>query len=65
MQIKKSLRALRGAKELTLKEASKKLNISISTLLRWEKGETFPNVKEIEKIAEVYDCDQSSIFFKT
>lgn len=59
-----SLRALRGSREMTREQAAQKIGVSVSTLSRWEKGQTFPNIKEIKKICEVYDCLPSSIFFK-
>lgn len=58
-----SLRAARVNANLTLKQAAKKIGVSVSTLSKWEKnpGEVAPN-KQF-RIEKVYKFPSDYIFF--
>ncbi len=60
---KMTLKALRVNVGLTQKEGSKRIGVSQKTLMNWEKGNTYPNQKQIEKICEVYDVSYDYINF--
>ena len=58
-----TLKAARVNAGFTQKEASKKIDVSISTLKNWEKGVTYPKQPHIMKICEVYGIQYDHIFF--
>lgn len=60
---KATLKALRTNKGLTLKEASKLLEINIVTLSSYENARTFPDVITINKILELYETSYDNINF--
>lgn len=58
-----SLKAARVNANLTQEEAAIKLGVSISTIKKWEKGETFPKQPKINQICELYGISYDHIFF--
>lgn len=58
-----TLEALRVSNGYTQEQAADKLGISVQTLVSWEKGRTFPNVKQIRKIEDVYKTSYNDINF--
>ena len=58
-----TLKAARVNKGLTQPEAAKLIGVSKTTIINWERGKSFPDVKEIKKIEEVYGIGYNSIFF--
>lgn len=58
-----TLKAARVNKQLTQKEAAKKLGISDRTLYLWENGKCFPDVPQIAKIEELYGIPYNDIIF--
>ena len=60
---KMSLRAARVNSGITQKEAAKKLGISNSTLGKWEKGTSFPNVKKLDELCELYGITYNDLIF--
>ena len=58
-----TLKALRVNAGMTQVEAATKLGISEETLGNWEKGKTFPNVKDLQKIEILYSIPYSGINF--
>ena len=60
---KMKLKALRVNKGYTQEVAAKKIGVSQKTLSNWEKGITFPDQKQIDKICEVYDTSYDYINF--
>ncbi|KXU12295.1 Phage protein [Streptococcus oralis] len=60
---KMTLKMLRVRANLSQEEAAKKLDISPSTLSKWEHGKSFPDVPNISKIEELYDTTYSNIIF--
>ena len=58
-----TLRACRVNKNLTQKEAAKKLGISRESLSNYELGRTFPDVPLIKKIEQLYGVFYADIIF--
>lgn len=58
-----TLRAARVNAGFTQAMAAKQLNISVSTLKRWETCKSYPKQPEIEKLCKLYDIDYDFIFF--
>lgn len=63
MTSKLTLRAIRVNQGLSLEEASIKLGVSKDTLSNWERGITYPNALQIERIIEVYKIPYECIKF--
>ena len=61
--MKISLASARVNAGLTQKEAAAMLGVSNSTLSSWEKGNSFPNAQQIEKICELYVVTYDNINF--
>ena len=61
--IKISLAAARVNAELTLEQASKLLNVSKNTLIKWEKGLSYPTWDKVQLIGEVYNFPTDHIIF--
>lgn len=60
--MKVSLRALRVNRNMSQAEACKALKIGRATLYKWETNSTFPNLKQLARICEVYRCRPEDIF---
>jgi len=60
---KATLKALRINKGLTLEQASKELDVNITTLSSYENAKTFPDVQTINKILELYETTYDNINF--
>lgn len=58
-----TLKAARVNKELTQKEAAKKIGVSVETLAKWESGATFPSVVRIPAIEHVYGFKYGELNF--
>jgi len=58
-----TLKAARVNKGLTQPEAARLIGVSKTTIINWERGKSFPDVKEIKKIEEVYGIGYNNIFF--
>lgn len=58
-----TLESARVNKKLTQEQASELLGVSIGTLRNWEKGVTFPDQPQIERICEVYELSYDNIIF--
>lgn len=61
--MKISLAAARKNLDLTQKEAAAMLGVSNNTLCNWEKGKSFPDAQQIEKICELYCVSYDNINF--
>ena len=54
---------MRSKRKITLRELEKMTGISRSTLSRYEKsGNEDANIKNIEKIAKVFNCKMTDLF---
>lgn len=58
-----SLKALRVNKTLTQEQAGKLIGVRKETISNWEKGKTFPDVEQIQKIEKVYGVKYDNINF--
>ena len=58
-----SLAAARINAGFSQEEAAKALNISRSTLIKYESGETVPNWDTVKAIEELYQYPADNIFF--
>lgn len=58
-----TLEAARVNAGLKQAEAAAKLGITPETLSRWEKGKSFPNVKQINEIEKLYKLTYAEINF--
>lgn len=64
MSFSKEIKMLRERLYLTQNEFAKALNVSFSTVNRWEKGKARPNIstmKEVKKFCEDKEVDYSSV----
>lgn len=61
--IKITLASARLNAGFTQAKAAKEIGVSISTLRKWEKGETFPTQPDIEKICALYGIPYDNIKF--
>lgn len=61
--IKLTLKAARVNAGFTQKEAAEKLGISNVTLCNWEKGVSFPDAQQIQKICELYGVSYDNLIF--
>ena len=60
---KMTLKAARVNAGYTQQEAAELLGIAKATLVKWEKGKTFPDAPAIEKICSVYHSHYDNISF--
>lgn len=58
-----TLKALRANANLTQHETAKKIGVSTTTWSKWENGERYPNVKQVEKIEELFGVSYNDIIF--
>lgn len=59
------LKKIRELKGLTRTELAKLLNISYRTLLRWEKGESAPSIKELRELTRILEVPESYLLGKS
>lgn len=62
-RMKMTLKALRVNADMTQKETAERLGISVSTLMFWEQGKRYPNVKDIQKIEKLFNVNYDDIIF--
>lgn len=58
-----TLKAARVNAGFKQKETAQRLNVSRETIGKWERGETMPNVKQAEKMCDIYHCSIDEIIF--
>ena len=63
MSIKISMAAARVNAGLTQEEAAKRIGVSKTTIVNWEKGETSPKMKQLDAICNVYAIPADNINF--
>lgn len=54
-------KAWRKAAKLTRKQVSEAIGVTVGTIQRWEKGETYPNALHLEDMARLYGCRVSDM----
>ena len=55
MELNERLQKLRIKKKLSLQDLSLKIGVSSNTILSWERGKSVPNIKYLQKLANVYN----------
>lgn len=63
--IKVTLKTARELKKLSQEEAAEQIGISVDTLSNYERGKTFPDVKTLKRIEEVYGVSYNQLIFLT
>ena len=58
-----SLKAARVNAEMTRPQAAKALGVSISTVLNWEIGKTYPDALHIKQIESLYGVAYDNLVF--
>ena len=58
-----TLEAARANAGLTLKQASKKIGVSVATLHKWENDSSSVKVSDVQKIEQAYNYPNEFIFF--
>lgn len=60
--MKVSLKAMRVNSGLTQVEVAKRVNINVSTLIKWEKSKSYPTVEKLKSLCDIYGCTFDDIF---
>lgn len=60
MQVSEVIKLARQKTFLTQEEFSKKLGISLSSVIRWEKEKSVPNLSAMKKLKRFFDENQLS-----
>ncbi|MGO5353844.1 helix-turn-helix domain-containing protein [Faecalicoccus sp. LCP19S3_E3] len=63
--IKVTLKTARELKKLSQEEAAEQIGVSVDTLSNYERGKTFPDVKTLKRIEEVYEVSYNQLIFLT
>ena len=58
-----TLKAARVNKGLTQLEAAKLLKVSKETVGNWERGKSYPNMKNIKEIEKIYGVSYDNLIF--
>ena len=61
--LKISLAAARVNKSMTQQEAAKALHVSKKTIQNWEKGVSYPTVKMMDAICNLYGVPMDNLLF--
>lgn len=57
-----SLAAARVNACMTQEEVAKKMHVSKTTIVNWEKGKIIPGIPEMEMLSRIYKISQNNIF---
>ncbi|MBS4931774.1 MAG: helix-turn-helix transcriptional regulator [Clostridiales bacterium] len=57
------IKALRATKNLTQKEVAEKLGVNRNTYMNWENYKTYPNIPQLIKLSEVFECSLDTFYF--
>ena len=60
---KMSLKVLRTISGMTQEQVAEAVGVSRVTYLKWERYETFPDVKQLVKLSEVFGCSLDHFYF--
>lgn len=58
-----TLKAARVNVGLTQKEAATELGVNVSTLLKYEQGKSYPNVKVLKRMEKLYKVPYHQLIF--
>lgn len=61
--MKLTLKAWRTNKGLKQSDVAKIIDVSESTIIKWESGKSYPNAKQIEKLCDLYNTSFDNIIF--
>lgn len=64
-EIQISLAAARVNAGMTQEEVAKRMHVSKTTIVNWEKGKVIPRVPEMEMLSRIYNISQDYIFLPT
>lgn len=64
-KIAQRIKAVRIDKNITQAYVAKKCNVSRSTVIKWEKGESFPELNSMLKLCNLYDCELGYLLCET
>lgn len=64
ISFKDGFKRARKELKLTQEEFATKYNYSLSTVKKWEQGKAVPEVKTLEHLCEVFQCDLSYLFYQ-
>lgn len=60
-----SLKAARVNANLRQIDVADKMDVDVSTIIKWEKEKTAPRWDQFKKLCEIYNCSTDDIFLKT
>ena len=63
MSSKMTLKAARVNKDWTQEQAAERLGVTKDVVSNWERRRTFPDVRMLRKIEEVYEVPYSDLIF--
>lgn len=61
--MKITLKAARVNAEMTQKEAAEHIGVTEYTIFNWEKRKSFPSIKYLQKIEQVYQVQYADLSF--
>lgn len=62
---KHNLKVLRTMKDMTQEDVASAVGVHRMTYASWEKYETFPDVLQLIKLSEVFECSLDAFYFPT
>ncbi len=60
---KMTLKVLRTISGMTQEQVAEAVGVSRVTYLKWERYETYPDVKQLVKLSEVFGCSLDHFYF--
>ena len=57
------IKQFRKSQNLTVSGLAKKLNVSHVAVLKWESGETLPQLRRFPQLAKILNCSFSDFFY--
>ena len=61
--MKVSLEAARVNAKYNQKQVAEAMEVSVNTIIAWEKGRVSPTVAQAEKLCDLYNCTMQDILF--
>lgn len=59
---KLTMKAARVLADIRLMDAAKALNVSRTTMMHWEKGDSYPNALQFSRMCSLYGVSMDDIF---
>lgn len=60
---KMSLKVLRTISGMTQEQVAEAVGVNRITYLKWERYETYPDVKQLVKLSEIFGCSLDHFYF--